>query len=277
MTTILEEARRELAERAAHEVIKAITVCHYCMQLSATETVFDLRYALVQCSHFGCSYFEESETPNSAELVGFIGRAASDLSMSRPMEIAALDAVAAGRPGRYPFEEHVLDGDNFEKASIRAALIAEHALRLTKGRERRLVLVGVVGSILEALAARTPASIAATDGSPGLVGSAIHGIKVEPAVRTLARVAEADLAVVTGMTLATDTLDEILLTARNARTKVLVFAQTGAHLADFMVDAGADIVFSEPYPFYLVAKGPTTVHILSAPRPVVSIAVKLEP
>lgn len=53
------------------------------------------------------------------------------------------------------------------------------------------------------------------------------------------------------MTLATDTLDQILEAAQENDTRVLVFAETGANLGEALCRLGVDTVVGEPFPFYI--------------------------
>jgi uncharacterized protein (DUF4213/DUF364 family) len=61
---------------------------------------------------------------------------------------------------------------------------------------------------------------------------------------TLDLVKQSDVAIVTGMTLTTEILDEIIKVAKENDTKVIIFAETGAHLGEFYLNAGADVVIS---------------------------------
>ena len=69
--------------------------------------------------------------------------------------------------------------------------------------------------------------------------------------KTLEIVAKSDLALITGMTLATNTADEIIKVARENNTKIVVFAETASNLGDFFIRAGVDSFISEPFPFYI--------------------------
>jgi uncharacterized protein (DUF4213/DUF364 family) len=63
-------------------------------------------------------------------------------------------------------------------------------------------------------------------------------------------VSDADAVLVTGMSLAKDTLPSILEAARQNHAAVVVWAATGANLAPLLLlDQGADSVVSETFPY----------------------------
>jgi hypothetical protein len=162
------------------------------------------------------------------------------------------------------------------------------AKRHPKQRTTFTVLnVGVVGSILSILVSqkslRLPPDIdvriTASDLYEGVVGTQVHGVTVEHGthgtygfagsdgaripmgVRTLELIADADMAIVTGMTLTNGTLDAILETAIKNKTALVIFAETGAHFATEYCNLGVDVVVSEPFPFYLTCDGPTRIDV----------------
>jgi hypothetical protein len=63
------------------------------------------------------------------------------------------------------------------------------------------------------------------------------------------------------MTLATDSLDLIISEARQAGTKLLIFAETGANFGEeYCRTLGVDTVVSEPFPFYIF-QGLSTIEV----------------
>jgi uncharacterized protein (DUF4213/DUF364 family) len=123
------------------------------------------------------------------------------------------------------------------------------------------VNVGVVGDFLEELRRLKEARVTASDFYQGIVGHRPAGVFVEHGSRTLELVAEADVAVVTGMTLANGTLEDIIATARSSGTRIVVFAETGAHFGSEYCRMGIDVTISEPLPFYLSGPGRSTLKI----------------
>ena len=180
------------------------------------------------------------------------------------ISIAALDSLYASLP-RAPAAVHALQGDSIEKTGQRTAILLAESERLLKlsgvsGRRPRAVNVGVVGNLVRDLKAGG-CEVIATDLEPELVGREVHGTRVEDGTKTFDHVRDADLAVVTGMTIATDSLGLIINEAREAGTKLLVFAETGANFgAEYCRSLGVDTVVSEPFPFYIF-QGASTIEV----------------
>jgi hypothetical protein len=65
-------------------------------------------------------------------------------------------------------------------------------------------------------------------------------------------VAEADLAIITGMTISNGSLPELIDIAKKNNTKIMIVAETGAGFGRAYCDLfSIDVVVSEPYPFYI--------------------------
>ena len=78
-----------------------------------------------------------------------------------------------------------------------------------------------------------------------------HDVEIYHGDRTLPLLEDADLAIVTGMTITTQTIDSILEVCRTHNTKVILFAETGANLGSYYLQEGADVFLGETYPFYI--------------------------
>jgi uncharacterized UPF0146 family protein len=226
-------------------------------QPNAAERKFRYKFWIVQTMGQGCCYCM-GDDDRGHELVGTDAR---DLVRDRTcITVAALDSLYASIP-RQPAVTHELRGNPVEKTDRRAAVIVEEAERLLAGRAgTKVVNVGVVGNVLRGLR-DLGCDVYATDMEPGTVGTTMHGVEVEDGTRTFDRVAECDLAVVTGMTIATDSLGVIIDTAREHGTRLLVFAETGANFgAEYCASLGVDAVVSEPFPFYIF-QGVTRIEV----------------
>jgi len=248
-------------------ILRGLWRTSYILRLNQRSTTFHLSYLLAQTVGQGCSYYEhDMDEPVLSESI--LGKSIFEVATeSRPLEIAMLDAAFSSINREVPAKQYFLDGSNIEKADKRAEIISDEILsRLKQQRPKRwdkfrVANVGVVGNILSILRTQRNLELTASDFYRGVVGKSIDGIYVEHGSRTLDLVAEADLAIVTGMTLATDTLDEILKTASEAKTALAIFAETGAHFAHEYCQMGVDIVFSEPFPFYLSGPGSTRIDV----------------
>ena len=123
--------------------------------------------------------------------------------------------------------------------------------RLSNGTnisKKKILVVGAVSNIIKELT-KTGAEIFATDLDKTLVDGDLEGIKVKDgAVNTIPLLHEVDVALVTGMTLSTDTLDEILAATKKSNLKIVVFAQTGANISPYYLDFGVKTVLAESFP-----------------------------
>jgi len=178
------------------------------------------------------------------------------------ISIAALDSLFASL-ARSPAAAYELKGDAIEKTRARTDIILAEAERLlagVSGRCPRVVNVGVVGNVLRDLRVRGY-EVCASDLERDIVGSTVHGIEVQDGTRTFDLIGQSDLAIVTGMTIATDSLELIVEEARKAGTKLLLFAETGANFGEeYCRTIGIDTVVSEPFPFYIF-QGVSTIEV----------------
>ena len=184
------------------------------------------------------------------------------IAVKSGISIALLDSIYSVFP-KQPYKIHELFGSPADKADKRSSLIVDEGARLLTGKKNKdikVVNVGVVGDIIEKLCARGYRTFA-TDLDDTIIGQSLHGVAIESGRKTVEYVKNCDLALVTGMTLATNTLDEIVTAARQAGTKLLLFAETGANFAEeYCRTIGIDTVISEPFPFY-VHQGMSTIAV----------------
>ena len=247
-------------------IIRGIWHVDYVLKLAKESTTLHLGYVVVQTLEQGCSYYEPSlEDPGLNE--GLLGKSVIGLSTGyRCLDIAGLDAVYAHLMG-LPDKKYHIEGSNIEKASLRAEIVCNEALselekRTPKHGDKFVVVnVGVVGDFLAILSGRNHIKAKASDFYRGVVGKNLFGVTVSHGSHTLEMLAEADLAIITGMTLANGSLGEILKVARENQTVLAMFAETGAHFASEYCQLGIDVVVSEPLPFYLTGTGSTSINI----------------
>jgi len=152
---------------------------------------------------------------------------------------------------KHTYEKRVLDAESEIKSYWRTEIIASEAKRLLGSlRGKNVVNVGVVGSFLKKFG-ELGCSVLGTDYDEAIIGQTLFDAPIENGDKTIEAVANADLAIVTGMTMATLTLDSILSTAARNSTKIIIFAETGANLAPFFMQYGVDVFIGEPFPFYI--------------------------
>jgi hypothetical protein len=224
----------------------------YLSQPNAQERIMKYSFLMAQTRHQGCCYADFGSVDADAIAGIPLGRDARSLPTGNVAErIAVLDAVYGTLCGKAD-EAHVLAGTPGEKASRRAELVTAEVLRELAGRKgRRVANIGVMGNFIHHLR-RHSVDVTASDLDPELVGDYVDGVHVIHGSRSLELVAESDVALVCGETLATETLDDIIRTAHDSDTALVIFAVSGCHFAEEYVRTfGVDVVISEPQPQYL--------------------------
>lgn len=160
-------------------------------------------------------------------------------------------------------EEHNLVGSVTEKAEARAAILRDEILRalggLPLGRHARIGMVGVVGSIISELT-NHDMDVRATEFDESLIGQTIANVQVESEANTPQMIEESDVALVTGMTIATETLGSILEAAAHGNTPLVFFAQTGRNILRTLDFPTPTTIVAEKFPHY-IWPGPTNITI----------------
>ncbi|MCK5020824.1 MAG: hypothetical protein KAS32_27630, partial [Candidatus Peribacteraceae bacterium] len=200
-------------------LIRGLWRTDYVLKLTPDSTLFHLHYILVQTDGIGCSYYEAAdEEPGISK--GLIDQNAFEIEKQfKAIRIAALDSVYANINDK-PSERIIIDGTNYEKEYKRAEIVCNEALstlnrkKPKNGKNMVVLNVGVVGTIISRLIKEKSIQVTASDYNKDVVGpnKVIHGIQVEFGDNTVELIAKADLAIITGMTLATDSIDDILNT-----------------------------------------------------------------
>lgn len=257
-------------ERTAHLddeafLIKGLWKVDLAFKPNVNERIFKYSFLVAQTMGQGCCYCDKDLDLDS----GLIGRDAREIIRTKDCySIAILDSLFASIP-RDVQQVHKLEGNSVEKAGRRAAIVVEEVNRLAREagkspREMRLLNAGVVGNIILGLK-NEGYDVVATDLDENMVGHTMHGVRVEHGARTYSFLGEVDVAIITGMTLTTDSLTDIVDTAKRHDAKVLMFAETGANMGEeYTSDAiGVDICVSEPFPFYIF-QGLTTIEVYRA-------------
>lgn len=214
---------------------------------SPKERTFSYKVVTAECLAQGSCYTYEDVRLNKA----LMGKDAREVEPEyRSVKIAILDALYGGM-NRNITHSFYLGGTAKQKAFPRAEIVFFEACRLLDSLTgKKIVNVGVVGEFVPPFK-KKGAELYLTDMDPTLVGETIHGVLVEGKDQTIPRVRESDVAIVTGMTVSTNTLGEILAVAREHDTKIIMFAETGANFGEELCRLGVDVVVGEPFPFYI--------------------------
>jgi hypothetical protein len=269
--SILSYLTQEAKEREAELPPEAFTIVgfwntEYAVRLRPASTPLHLKHVCVETNAIGTCYYERdlSQQPTIEE--NLIGRRIERAFLNRIWRIAAYDALYANII-RKPDSEIALNGSPMELAKQRATIVCDEVRRLAhqvlpKSPQLKVVNVGVVGDFLEQLSRDTTFSLQATDFYDTIVDETYHGVKVLDGRRyTVPLVRDADIALVTGMTLANGTMEGIFEAARKGKTALVFFAETGANFAEEYLKLGADTVISEPFPFYLSGSPKVTIRV----------------
>ncbi|MGW7437688.1 Rossmann-like domain-containing protein [Streptomyces sp. NPDC054849] len=172
-----------------------------------------------------------------------------------PVQVAALDAYLSHvRPhtpdhGARPYA--IPAGGSLHRSRARARAVVD---LLPATGIRRVLVVGVVNSLLEQLRARGLEYVPCD-----LKGGATEW--GEP-VRTdaLAELEHCDAALASGMTLGNGSFQALLDHAAATGKPLVMFAQTGSAILPRFLGAGVSAVSAEPYPFFWLDGGPGVIH-----------------
>ncbi|MFD3695078.1 Rossmann-like domain-containing protein [Streptomyces sp. NPDC058646] len=172
-----------------------------------------------------------------------------------PVRVAALDAYLSHvRPhtpdhGARPYA--LPAGSSLHRSRARARAVVD--LLPTTGI-RRVLVIGVVNSLLEQLRAR----------GLGYVPCDLKGGTTEwdePVRRdALAELEHCDAVLASGMTLGNGTFQPLLDHAAASGKPLVMFAQTGSAVLPRFLGAGVSAVSAEPYPFFWLDGGPGVIH-----------------
>ena len=232
-------------------VVRGLWRTDLLFQPNPTERTFNYTYLLVQTVGEGACYC--STIPALQEGFYLLGEDTRTVEFKyRCFEVAAVDALFSAFEKR-PDETKTMVGTSREKALWRSGIVVDEVTRLLEleGIDRgRVVNVGVIGNIVRMLTDRG-IEVVGTDEDPILVGSEIDGVPIYGEERTVELVEECDAAVMTGMIISTDTMEDIFAAARRGGTKLVMFCETGANLCEEYVKFGVDCAIAEPFPFYI--------------------------
>lgn len=166
-----------------------------------------------------------------------------------------------------------LEGSSHAKYSARSAIFADEVASVLKtrgskyfkGNKPRVLVIGATAGIIGSLL-NQGFDVSATDLAPEIAGHQLGGVKIQSGEGANQRlIAEADLAVVTGMTLPNGSLPSIVEQAAKCNTSILIWAITGRNFGDYYTQYGVHTVISDPSPF-LHLPGAATIAIWRSHR-----------
>lgn len=224
--------------------------------------IFQYKYLIVQTKFGqGCAY-SINTTYNVNELSKLIGEdCLSEVITDGALQVACLDALSNKLNFNYCSETIELQGKSEYKLCMRSSLIVAEAKRMIGDlKGKRILNVGVVGDIIKSFI-EEECEIAGTDFDDNIIGSKLFDkVSIYSGKYTTSLIKDADIAIVTGMTITTNSLDEIIRACKMFGVKLIIFAETGANMGQYYVKHGADVYIGEKYPFYIF-DGKSTIEI----------------
>jgi uncharacterized UPF0146 family protein len=180
----------------------------------------------------------------------------------------AIVDLVLGQVSRPADAQVVLDDTVHRKYVERTEIFADEAEWVLRGRDAhhrkadppRVLVVGATAGILDALV-RRGFDVSATDLATDVVGQTLAGLLVQDGrTANLQLMKDADLAIVTGLSLTNGTLSDLMSAAKTHNTSTIIWAITGKNFGHYYTDHGVDSVISDPSPFLLLP-GPATIAI----------------
>jgi hypothetical protein len=246
--------------------LTALWTVSFLVQPAPGERKTSYPMAIAQTENFGTAVGLTVLPEPDVELVGQDARHVLSCGLCRhPVERAAVVDSVIGQVSRPADRQLVLDGDSHAKYVARARLFAEEAAALLeraplKGSKPRVLVIGATAGIIGALVGRGFA-VSATDLWPEAVGRELGGVRVRSGKTDNPRLMQqADLAIITGMTLSNGTLPGLMALADKHSTKTMIWAVTGRNFGDYYTRHGVDCVISDPSPFLLLS-GPAAMAV----------------
>lgn len=260
----IEKIREELMRKCkkADRKILGIWATDCLYNPPQNERIFNCKFIIVQTQFGqGCAY---SDTPkyDIEYLENLIGEdCLSEKISDTALKVACIDALSEKIFCGYKTEEIKLTGSSIEKLYARSEIIFKEAEKLIGNLNNKSVLnVGVVGNIIYRFL-KSGCKVIGSDFDSTIIGKTYFDkAPIISGNQTLDALKEVDVAVVTGMTIETKTIDTIIKTCKEYNTRLIVFAQTGSNMAQFYIDQGVDCYLSEVYPFYIF-NGDSTIKI----------------
>lgn len=232
------------------------------------KTRYIMRLAQSQNYGLATALGRRIQTPN-ADIVGLDTRVILKEKLYKSyVDRTALVDLVMGHVSRSADREIRLDSTLSAKYDARSDMFAYEAegvlrrkrLKNRKGTRPRALVIGATAGIISALVKRD-FRVLATDLSPEVLGLRLGGVKVESGRDANARgMREADLAIITGMTLPNRTLTGLIELAKEHNTSTMVWAISGRNFGHYYTEHGVDCVISDPSPFLLLP-GPATVAV----------------
>ena len=147
--------------------------------------------------------------------------------------------------GEKPTKIFICDGNIKEKANIRSRLLTQH---ISTGQ--KVLLIGAVSEIARDVLKSTK-NLSITECGQDSRGTGMYDIPIEiGADATLKRLGKSDIAIITGATMTSNTIDDILDIGVKHNVDMRFYLETGSGFSRALLRKGAKLVLAESFPFY---------------------------
>lgn len=262
MTSLMEiRARIDRASAPADRLIQGLWSVDCLFGPKNNGRIFNYKFILSQTTGLGCAYSlrEHYDTEYLHNLIGkdFFTQDITDTALL----VSLYDSIYGKLYITEPAYSQTMTDTAEAKMEWRTELVLKEAKNLLgEVKGKKIVNVGVVGDMIKKFA-EEGCNIIGSDFDETIIGQKMFGLAdIYSGEKTLDLIASSDLAIVTGMTIATETIDDILACCRETGTKLVIYSETGANLAPFYIEKGVDAYVSEMFPFYIF-NGASTIHV----------------
>lgn len=215
------------------------------------ERLFELQVLMANSHRTGAVYHLPNQL-NQIELKEFCSfNYIGQEGLNPILELAFLDSFIPLELYK-PLSSMELTGNLKRKSEMRAHIVARETLEMLKpSSQKRILQIGVVQSIAQELID---------------LGAEIHFCDLDLSLRdedffqgrtfvsprhVIGQISEYDAIIATGMTVSTASFLPLVRESKSEGVPLLIYAETGAHLAEWMLYEGVRTVVSEPFPYYI--------------------------
>lgn len=213
--------------------------------------VFNYNFIISQTIGQGCAY--STKKNDGIGYINIMGKDFLDVDIKDPaLLVSMLDSIYGCFYCLEPTKSETINADSETKMQWRTNIIYKEAVRLLGDlRDKKILNVGVVGDIIKKFV-HEDCEITGTDFDKTIIGQKMFGrAEIYDGDKTLDLISRNDLAIVTGMTITTQTIDDIIRCCKESNTKIIIYAETGANLSQYFIELGVDSFISEIFPFYI--------------------------
>lgn len=227
-------------------------------QPTPAERVFNYSIFMCRTMKLGAAYHDYSPCDQH----NFVGLCPHELIRSThnsAIQLAVADSLLSNKYLNTAASS-TFYGSPAELASERARIVVRLAESVAgQLSATRIVIIGASSELINYALSRG-AAVRVHDLDEMLIGRSLGGVEVLGPDYLQDSISWANLAIVTGMTIANSTLTSLVELCRSTRTRIILYAESGPTVAQYLVDTGyIDGAVSETFPYYIFG-GQTTFY-----------------